>query len=53
LLQLFKPGVPNLGDARGLKDVHLGTFVPVGDGIDVKGDAGTKRLGTPDLNCNN
>jgi hypothetical protein len=43
-------GVPNLGDARGLKSViswvHLYQW---GDAIDVRGDADTKRLGTPAL----
>jgi hypothetical protein len=50
------PGVPNLGDAspwgdaRGLKSVicwvHLYQW---GDTTDVRGDADTKRLGTPAL----
>ncbi len=47
---LHTPGVPNLGDARGLKVmftwVHLYQW---GDAIDVKGDADTKRLGTPGI----
>jgi hypothetical protein len=52
----YRPGVPNLGDAspwgdaRGLKVVF--TWVHLyqwGDAIDVKGDADTKRLGTPDI----
>jgi len=42
--------VPNLWDVRGLKVmfswVHLYQW---GDAIDVKGDADTKRLGTPVL----
>ncbi len=39
------------GCERSKSSSHLGTFVPVGeDAIDVKGDAGTKRLGTPALN---
>jgi hypothetical protein len=52
----FRSGVPNLGDAspwgdtRGLKSViywvHLYQW---GDATDVKGDAATKRLGTPGL----
>jgi hypothetical protein len=46
-----KSGIHNLGDARGLKVeftwVHLYQW---GDTIDVKGDADTKRLGTPGLN---
>ena len=45
-----KTGVPNLGYARGLKAVF--TWVHLyqwGDAIDVKGDADTKRLGTPGL----
>jgi hypothetical protein len=51
-----RSGVPNLGDAspwgdaRGLKSViswvHLYQW---GDAIDVRGDADTKRLGTPAL----
>jgi hypothetical protein len=54
--ETFKPGVPNLGDAspwgdaRGLKSVicwvHLYQW---GDATDVRGDADTKRLGTPVL----
>ncbi len=56
--QWFRPGVPNLGDAspwgdvRGLKVVltwvHLYQW---GDATDVRGDAVTKRLGTPGLGC--
>jgi hypothetical protein len=45
-----RPGVPNLGDTRGLKSViswvHLYQW---GDAIVVRGDTDTKRLGTPDL----
>ena len=47
---LTTAGVPNLGDARGLKVVF--TWVHLyqwGDATDVKGDADTKRLGTPGL----
>jgi hypothetical protein len=54
--QWSNAGVPNLGDAspwgdaRGLKSViswvHLYQW---GDAIDVRGDADTKRLGTPGL----
>ena len=57
-MELFRSGVPNLGDAspwgdaRGLKEmftwVHLYQW---GDAIDVKGDADTKRLGTPGLDA--
>jgi hypothetical protein len=50
LFKWFRAGVPNLGDARGLKSViswvHL---YQVGDAIDLRGDTDTKRLGTPGL----
>ena len=43
-----RTGVPDQGDARGLKVVltwvHLYQW---GDAFDVRGDADTKRLGTP------
>jgi hypothetical protein len=46
----FRPRVPNLGDARGLKVVltwvHLYQW---GDAFDVRGSADTKRSGTPVL----
>jgi hypothetical protein len=46
----FSAGVPNLGDARGLKSViywvHLYQW---GDAIDVWGDADPKRLEAPGL----
>ena len=44
---MFGAGVPNLGDARGLKSVMC--WVQWGDAIVVRGDADTKRLGTLDL----
>jgi hypothetical protein len=53
LKKCYRTRVPNLGDARGLKSViswvHLYQW---GDAIDVKGDADTKRLGTPALEQN-
>jgi hypothetical protein len=46
----FRSGVPSLGDVRGLKSViSWANLYQCGDAIDVRGDADTKRLGTPDL----
>ncbi len=51
-LVIVNQGVLNLGDTRGLNSViYWGHLYKWGDAIDVRGDADTKRLGTPDLNC--
>ena len=57
---LYRAGVPNLGDAspwgdlRGLKPVIIWLLLHQwGDAIGLRGDAETKRLGTPALGDKN